>query len=94
MNTFTIAFIAIYAVINVITFLVYGNDKKKAINGEWRTTENTLIGLAAIGPIGGALGMKVFHHKTQKPKFLLIYVFLIIHIAVIAYLVYIGKLSF
>ena len=67
------------AVINVVTFFVYGIDKwrstsgrllptgrKKAKNSKWRIREAALLGLAVLGgSIGAWLGMKVWHHKTQ-----------------------------
>lgn len=57
-------------IINVITFFIYGLDKKKAKQGKWRIRESTLLGLAAIGgSIGAWLGMKVWHHKTQHIQF-------------------------
>ncbi len=57
-------------VINVVTFLVYGIDKRKAKKGSWRISEATLLILAAIGgSIGALLGMKIWHHKTMHKKF-------------------------
>ncbi len=57
-------------IINMITFIAYGVDKYKAGHEKWRIPEATLIGLAIIGgSIGALLGMRVFHHKTRKPKF-------------------------
>ena len=57
-------------IINVITFFIYGLDKSRAKAGQWRIPEAQLIFLAVIGGSVGALaGMKVFHHKTRKPKF-------------------------
>ena len=67
------------AVINVVTFFMYGFDKwrstsgrllptgrKKAKNSKWRTRDTALLGLAVLGgSIGAWLGMKVWHHKTQ-----------------------------
>ena len=56
--------------INVVTFLVYGIDKRKAKKGSWRISEATLLILAAIGgSIGALLGMKIWHHKTMHKKF-------------------------
>ena len=56
--------------INVITFLVYGIDKLKAMKGKWRIPESTLLLLALIGgSIGAMMGMKVWHHKTMHKKF-------------------------
>lgn len=58
------------ATINVVTFFVYGSDKSKAKAGKWRIPEAHLIFLAVIGGSVGALfGMRMFHHKTRKPKF-------------------------
>ena len=63
--------IAIYLLaINVIAFLTYGLDKLKAKKEMWRVPEKVLLLMAALGgSIGALLGMKVFHHKTQKWKF-------------------------
>ena len=71
------------AVINVVTFFMYGIDKwrstfgrllptgrKKAKNSKWRIRETALLGLAVLGgSIGAWLGMKVWRHKTQHKKF-------------------------
>lgn len=58
------------AIINVITFIVYGIDKLKAKKGRWRIPESTLLLLAILGgSIGAWSGMKVWHHKTMHKKF-------------------------
>lgn len=58
------------ALINVITFLVYGIDKLKAKKRKWRIPEATLILFAIMGgSIGAWLGIKVWHHKTMHKKF-------------------------
>ena len=58
------------AVINVMTFFVYGIDKWKAKQSKWRIPEATLLGLAVVGgSIGAWLGMKTWHHKTLHKKF-------------------------
>ena len=52
--------------VNLLAFILYGIDKKRARNREWRISERTLIGIAVIGGcIGAILGMHVFHHKTR-----------------------------
>ena len=75
-------------IINVITFVIFGVDKYKAIRQEWRIRESTLLGLALIGgSIGGWLAMYIFHHKTKKVKFFMgIPVILAIQIVVFSYL--------
>lgn len=63
-------FIIYLCVINIITFLAFGQDKWKAKNDEWRTSEKTLLGFACIGgSVGAWIGMHVFHHKTRKNEF-------------------------
>ena len=58
------------ALINFITFIVYGIDKYKARKGKWRISENSLLLLAVIGgSIGAWLGIKIWHHKTMHKKF-------------------------
>ena len=79
--------ITIYAVINLISLCAYAWDKHKAIEGKWRTRESTLLFFGFIGPWGAVIGMFRFHHKTQKPKFKLNFLFLILHIIGIALLV-------
>lgn len=70
-NIFTIKNLIIYLIaINIIAFLAMFIDKKKAEKGKWRIKEATLLVLALIGgSIGEIIGMYVFHHKTQKPRF-------------------------
>jgi uncharacterized membrane protein YsdA (DUF1294 family) len=58
------------AIINVVTFFVYGIDKWKAKRAKWRIPESTLLGMAALGgSVGAWLGMKTWHHKTLHKKF-------------------------
>ena len=59
---------AVYiALINILTFFVYGLDKSAAVKQKQRIPNRVLLGLAAIGGSAGALaGMYTFRHKTQK----------------------------
>ena len=58
------------ALINAVTFIVYGADKLKAKKGKWRIPESTLLLLAVVGGrIGAWCGVKVWHHKTLHKKF-------------------------
>lgn len=75
-------------VINIITFALYGIDKKRAIRSEWRISEKTLLGMAfAGGSVGALFGMMAFHHKTKHLKFrILVPFFLILHIVLLWFL--------
>lgn len=55
------------ALINILTFFVYGLDKSAAVKQKQRIPNRVLLGMAAIGGSAGALaGMYTFRHKTQK----------------------------
>jgi len=63
-------FIIYIAVINIITFAVFGIDKMKAVKDKWRIPEKVLFLLSIIGgSVGAILGMYTFRHKTKKPAF-------------------------
>ena len=56
--------------VNMIAFLAYGIDKKRAVRKQWRISEKALLGMAVLGgSIGALAGMKIFHHKTRNAKF-------------------------
>ena len=75
--------------INAAAFMLYGIDKHKAVKGKFRIPEATLLGVAFIGGAAGAfLGMQLFRHKTRKPKFLLVPLFLILQIIILTYCIY------
>ena len=63
-------FAIVFAVWNLVVFLVYGIDKRRAKKEKWRISEKTLILMALFfGGTGALLGMGVFHHKTLHKKF-------------------------
>lgn len=70
-------------IVNIIAFIMFGVDKKRAINDQWRISEKTLLGVAlAGGSVGAFAGMQFFRHKTRDLKFkTLIPVFIVAHIA-------------
>ena len=72
-------------ILNLISFIIYGIDKRKSIKKEYRISEYSLFVLSFFGGgLGSLLGMKVFHHKTKKPKFYVgVPVILIIQIVII-----------
>jgi len=60
------------AALNVVTFFVYGWDKRQARLGGDRVPEKKLWLLILIGGCPGAwAGMQVFRHKTRKTSFIL-----------------------
>ena len=57
---------AVLACLNLVSFLLMGNDKKRAKKNQRRIPEKTLFLSAALfGALGGTLGMYVFRHKTK-----------------------------
>ena len=76
-------FLVFYAIMTVITFILYGAKAKK---GKWRIPEKTLLLFSAcFGGLGAFLGMKIFRHKTKHTSFkVLVPVFMIIQFILIA----------
>lgn len=59
-----------WAVINLIVFLLYGADKRRAQKGAWRIPEKTLLtGTWVLGGVGAWAAMRVFRHKTKHLAF-------------------------
>ena len=53
-------------VVSFVAFAMYGVDKLKAINGDWRISEKALLLTSFFGgALGGLLGMQLFRHKTK-----------------------------
>lgn len=72
MNEITRSTVVIFylVIVNILAFLLYGIDKRKAKRARWRIPESVLLGMAAVGgSVGAWLGMRVWHHKTQHKKF-------------------------
>ena len=60
-------------IINLIAFVLYGIDKKRALRNEYRISEKVLLWIARLGgAIGSWLGIKLFRHKTKHTKFRII----------------------
>ena len=74
------------AIMNVLSFTLMGHDKRFARQGKWRVPEKRLfLATACFGGLGGVLGMKVFHHKTQHWYFKVFFpVLLVLQIALLA----------
>lgn len=60
-----------FSVMSLVTFILFGADKRKAEKKKYRISEKTLLGFSlAGGAFGGLVAMTVFRHKTCKLKFL------------------------
>ncbi len=70
--------------VNLVTFILYGIDKRRARKGAWRIPEKSLLGFSLLGgAVGGLLGMQLFRHKTQHWYFYFINVLgILLHIGV------------
>ena len=67
---------------NILSFVLFYIDKKRAIHNKKRISEKTLILSAFLfGSIGAALGMYLLKHKTKNLKFkILIPIFLFLQL--------------
>lgn len=64
----------LYVTLSIVTFFLYMKDKSAAKSHDWRIKERTLFLFGLLGGWPGALfAQRVFHHKTQKTQFQLIY---------------------
>jgi uncharacterized membrane protein YsdA (DUF1294 family) len=69
-KTIILGYLAWVMVMSLVTFVVYGWDKRQAKMGGRRVPENRLHGLAFLGGWPGAmLGQRYFRHKTHKAWF-------------------------
>lgn len=61
-----------YLAMNVLTFGLYGADKRRARRAQWRVPERTLLLCTYLmGGVGAFAAMRVFRHKTRHRRFAL-----------------------
>jgi uncharacterized membrane protein YsdA (DUF1294 family) len=77
--------LTILLVVNFVSLVFFGLDKLLAIRGGMRIPETRLLLLAFLGPFGAQLGMLLFRHKTRKPRFLLVPLFLLFQLVLMFY---------
>ena len=59
-----------YIVTNLLAFVSFFVDKRRSKVGAWRISEQTLLAFVWLGGAFGAyVAMRLFRHKTLKPKF-------------------------
>ncbi|MGD9131553.1 MAG: DUF1294 domain-containing protein [Candidatus Bathyarchaeota archaeon] len=72
-------------IVNIFSLILFGVDKLKSKSGGWRIPESRLLLVALFAPFGAYAGMLLFRHKTHKVKFLLVPLFLFIHVYLIVH---------
>ncbi len=52
---------------NLLTFVMYALDKRRAIKNQWRISEKMLLFMSlCLGGFGALLAGKLLRHKTKK----------------------------
>jgi len=70
MTYFVLAYLLWVVVCSLVTFVLFGWDKRQAGLGRRRVPEATLWGCSTVGGWpGGLLASRQFRHKTQKQPF-------------------------
>lgn len=68
-------YLAVFFVMNALTYVLYLKDKKAAQQNQWRVQEQSLHLLSALGGWPAAwFAQKQLRHKTQKQPFKQIYI--------------------
>ena len=84
-------FLVYFALLSLVTLIVYGVDKARAKRGLWRISECALLTLSlAGGAVGGLAAMQLFRHKTRHLYFYAVNILAILLHAGIVYLLYRG----
>jgi uncharacterized membrane protein YsdA (DUF1294 family) len=75
------------SVISIITFIIFGIDKRKAVKHQRRIPESTLLSLTFLGgTVGALMGMLIFRHKISKRSFLLKFIGIVVMQIMLVYL--------
>ena len=93
---FFLATIGIYlGIVNIWGFVFMWMDKRRAERNIWRISEFSLFIPAFFGGVLGCiLGMRLFHHKTRHPKFVIgMPIILIIQVALACWLIFLSPWS-
>ena len=81
--------IPIFAIISLITFILYGVDKRRSIKGAWRIPERVLLLFSFLGgAVGGTFAMNTVRHKTKHWYFWVVNIVgLLLHIVIAVWIV-------
>jgi len=70
MELVLLVIVAVLILWNIVTFMMYSIDKRRANKGQWRIKESTLLLVAFLmGGVGAFLGMTLLRHKTKHLQF-------------------------
>lgn len=66
----SIAIPLVVGLVSLVTAFAYADDKRRAEEGRWRTSESSLLLLCLLGGWPGAIAaMRWYRHKTTKASF-------------------------
>lgn len=84
--------LAAILLMSAVTLIVFVADKRRAVKGQERVMEKTLLSLTAcFGALGALIGRRVAHHKSNKAYFsIVIGCSLFLHAALIGYLAFLA----
>ncbi len=82
-------------VINLLAFIFMALDKWFAVKNKWRISEATLLAISALGgSLGALVGMTIWRHKINKPKFRFgVPAIVCVHSGILFWLTYIGRIK-
>lgn len=77
-----------YAVMSMLTFIIYAIDKSKAKRGVWRIPENSLHILSlCCGWPGAMVAQQILRHKSKKIRFRAVFwLTLVINVVILLWL--------
>ena len=87
-NDVTMMIVGAYLLMNLVVMIMYAFDKHRARTGGERISERALLIAALFGPFGALVGMRAFHHKTRKARFLLVPLFVVLHLVLFYLLIF------
>lgn len=87
----TAVYLLVVVGMSLISFIVYGLDKRRAAKGGRRISERTLHLLALLGGWPGALlGQRRFRHKTVKLSFRIVFwLVVLLHLSLVGAVAYV-----